>query len=149
MDTTLKRLSDYHFWAMDRLFKYLEALPEVPQTCLKLMQHIVNAESIWLSRIEGEKPVVGVWEERPLADCLILHARSAKLLQAIVERDQDLERVISYVTSTGDPFSNNIHDILIHVLNHASYHRAQIAMALRAHDIEPVNTDYILYVRNL
>lgn len=148
MDTTLKRLLGYHIWAMDRLFIQLEALPAVPQVCLKLIQHIVNAESIWISRIEGEKPVVGVWEERPLADCLKLHQRSIKLLQAILERNQDLECMIAYHTTNGEPFANNIHDILIHVLNHGTYHRAQISKELRANDIDPVNTDYILYVRS-
>jgi uncharacterized damage-inducible protein DinB len=148
MDTTLKRLLGYHSWAMDRLFHHIAALPAVPQACLKLSQHVVNAESIWVSRIKGEKPVIGVWEERPFEDCLKLHQRSMELLKAIIEGDQDLECVIDYVTTNGDPFSNSIHDILIHVLNHATYHRAQIAKELRLNRIDPVNTDYILYVRS-
>lgn len=147
MMTTLKRLSDYHSWAMDCVFLHLETLPVVPPGCLKLVQHLVNAESIWISRIKGEKPNVGVWEERALADCIILHQSSKKLLEAILEDEQDLDRVISYVTTNGDPFLNNIHDILIHILNHGTYHRAQIAKELRLNGIDPISTDYILYVR--
>ena len=148
MDTTLKRLLGYHSWAMDRLFNHMAALPAVPQACLKLIQHVVNAESIWVSRIEGKKTVVGVWEERPFEDCLKLHQRSMELLKEIIEGDHNFESVIDYVTTNGDLFSNSIHDILIHVLNHATYHRAQIAKELRVNNIDPVNTDYILYVRS-
>ena len=148
MGTTLKRLSAYHFWAMDRLFRHMEALPALPPACLKLIQHVVNAESIWTSRIKGEKPVVGVWEEHPLADCQVLHHRSAALLRLIIDSTVELDRVIPYVTTGGEPFENSIHDILIHVFNHGTYHRAQIAKELRTNNIEPVNTDYILYVRN-
>ena len=149
MDTTLKRLTAYHIWAMNRLFSYLEELPFIPPECLKLMQHIVNAESIWISRIAGVKPDVGVWDERPLAEGLEVHEKSIAMLQRITETSPDLARDISYLTTAGDAFINNMQDILIHVLNHGTYHRAQIAKLLRANDIEPINTDYILYVRGL
>ena len=37
--------------------------------------------------------------------------------------------------------------IMIHLVNHSSYHRAQIAMLLRQNGFEPVNTDFITYDR--
>jgi uncharacterized damage-inducible protein DinB len=33
------------------------------------------------------------------------------------------------------------------VVNHASYHRAQVAMLLRQIGLEPINTDFITYDR--
>jgi uncharacterized damage-inducible protein DinB len=38
-------------------------------------------------------------------------------------------------------------DILTHVAMHGTYHRGQIAAALRAADITPPNTDFITFVR--
>lgn len=147
MESTLNRLLKYQIWAMDRLFNQLEALPTVPPTALKLLQHIVNAESIWMSRVAGEKQVVGVWETLPLYDCKSLHLNSVQKLQTVLNNYQDLEQVISYVNTSGDAFSDSMHDIIVHVLNHSTYHRAQIAKEMRMHNIDPINTDYITYVR--
>jgi uncharacterized damage-inducible protein DinB len=147
MESTLNRLLKYQIWAMDRLFNQLEALPTVPPTALKLLQHIVNAESIWMSRVAGEKQVVGVWETLPLHDCRSLHQSSVQKLQTVLNNNQDLEQVISYVNTSGDAFSDPMHDIIVHVLNHSTYHRAQIAKEMRMHNIDPINTDYITYVR--
>ena len=36
---------------------------------------------------------------------------------------------------------------MIHLVNHSSYHRAQIAMLLRQKGMEPINTDFITYDR--
>ena len=148
MENTLERQLKYHSWAMDILFNHLGAQPELPPDCLKLLQHIVNAESIWTSRVFGETPLVGVWEERPLPDCLKLHQESAAKLAALIRNEADLDRAVSYVNSQGKAFTNSVHDIVIHLLNHGTYHRAQIAKGLRTHSLEPVNTDYITYARS-
>jgi uncharacterized damage-inducible protein DinB len=36
---------------------------------------------------------------------------------------------------------------MIHLVNHSTYHRAQIAILLRQQGFEPVNTDFITYDR--
>jgi uncharacterized damage-inducible protein DinB len=36
---------------------------------------------------------------------------------------------------------------MIHLVNHSTYHRAQIATLLRQGGLEPVNTDFITYDR--
>ena len=51
--------------------------------------------------------------------------------------------------SKGETFSNKIKDILFHIINHSTYHRAQIATDLKQNGIEPINTDYIFYKRKL
>jgi uncharacterized damage-inducible protein DinB len=47
----------------------------------------------------------------------------------------------------GDSYTNNVEMIMIHLVNHSSYHRAQIAMLLRQKGLEPINTDFITYDR--
>lgn len=120
METSLDRLFKYHIWAMDGLFNQLEALTTIPPEAMKLMQHVVNAESIWMSRVVGDKQVVGVWEERPLLNCRHLHQRSVRMLQTLLDGNTDLEQEISYVNTSGDAFSNAAQDIIIHVLNHST-----------------------------
>lgn len=149
MDATLQRLQAYNNWATESLLSHLEKLVNIPESSLKMMQHIINAESIWISRIILEKPKVGVWQEHTLQECAKIHQESSGVIKNLLSSDLDLNRDISYVTSLGDPYINNVHDILIHVFNHATYHRAQIAKDLRNNGLEPINTDYILYVRLL
>jgi len=148
METTLHRLLNFHIWAMTRLFDQLDALSSIPPTALKLMQHIVNAESIWMSRVVAEQQVVGVWETLPLSDCRSLHQRSIQKLQTLLETENHhLDQMISYVNTSGDAFTDGVHDIIIHLFNHSTYHRAQIAKELRLNGIDPINTDYITFVR--
>jgi uncharacterized damage-inducible protein DinB len=56
-------------------------------------------------------------------------------------------RAVSYVNSKGEPWTSTAGDILLHVALHSSYHRGQIAMALRDGGEEPPYTDYIHCVR--
>jgi uncharacterized damage-inducible protein DinB len=147
MDATLLRMQAYNNWANKILLSHLMIQPTLPPACLKLMQHIANTQSIWISRILSETPTVGVWEEHNLASCLEIHQESAAIIDNILTSDMDLAKDISYVNTQGNSFTNAVQDILIHVFNHATYHRAQIAKELRANGLEPLNTDYISFVR--
>ena len=59
----------------------------------------------------------------------------------------DLTATMSYTNSKGQTFSNSIRDILFHVINHSTYHRAQIATEFKQNGLEPLVTDYIFYKR--
>jgi uncharacterized damage-inducible protein DinB len=47
----------------------------------------------------------------------------------------------------GEKFANTIKDIVVHVINHSTYHRAQIAQLVKQSGGEPAKTDYIVYQR--
>lgn len=53
----------------------------------------------------------------------------------------------AYANSEGTPFETPLRDILTHVANHGTHHRAQIVLVLREAKIAPPPTDYIFYVR--
>lgn len=77
-----------------------------------------------------------------------MHNEASPLLEQQILLSAELQsEIIEYKNSTGKTFQNSRYDILIHVLNHGTYHRAQIATELRGHGIEPINTDYITYMR--
>ena len=59
----------------------------------------------------------------------------------------DLNEVMNYKTSNGLAFNNSIHDTLLHVINHSTYHRGQIASDFRQNGLEPLVSDYIFYKR--
>jgi uncharacterized damage-inducible protein DinB len=64
-----------------------------------------------------------------------------------VESTDDFDRELSYRNYVNEPYTNNVETIMIHLVNHSSYHRAQIAILLRQKGMEPVNTDFITYDR--
>jgi uncharacterized damage-inducible protein DinB len=66
-----------------------------------------------------------------------------------VNSTDNFNRDLSYNNYVGDPYITNVESIMIHLVNHSSYHRAQIAMLLRQTGFEPINTDFITYDRVL
>jgi uncharacterized damage-inducible protein DinB len=64
-----------------------------------------------------------------------------------VESNDNFNRQMTYKNYVGEDYTNNVEMIMIHLVNHSSYHRAQIAMLLRQQRLEPVNTDFITYDR--
>lgn len=70
-----------------------------------------------------------------------------ELIKLINQEHAALAEIIVYANTKGEAFQTAIHDIMIQVFNHGTYHRAQIACNLRQGGLEPVNTDYITFVR--
>jgi uncharacterized damage-inducible protein DinB len=145
----LEQLWLYNNWANEILFKTFEEYGDrMPASCLRLLSHILNAQSTWLNRITGENQVVGLWDVHDLEGCKKLQAETSQGLRAAIERHaDDLDIKIEYANSQGHVFQNTLFDILFQVFNHATYHRAQIAMDMRINALQPVNTDYINFVR--
>lgn len=118
----------------------------VPEKAVQLFSHVLNAQQIWACRILGINPSVQVWEIHHPATFKAISNKNFELLAQIIDT-QDLAREISYTNSKGDQFVNVVKDILLHVFNHSTYHRAQIASLFKAIDIIPPITDYILLKR--
>lgn len=140
------------------LFSYTHAMNErcidaltlheesVPARAHSLMCHILNAEQIWLDRIADRPPECEPWEAHPAENYAILNNRN-RALSAEALRKDDVERMVSYANSVGQVFNNTVGDILFHIINHSTYHRAQIATLLRSAEVRPPSTDYIVYKR--
>lgn len=62
--------------------------------------------------------------------------------------DADLARAIEYRLMSGKAFRSTFDDMFRHVVNHATYHRGQLATLLRQVGHKAPATDYILYRRD-
>ena len=149
--TTLEKLAAYNLWANESLVNCLEKTGDsLPSTTLHLLSHICNAQLIWLNRIKNTPSSYGVFEDHSLSECReMLYSSSDQLLELAAMPTIGLSQLISYTNTQGEAFETTVEDILIHVFNHGTYHRAQVARDLRLNGIAPVNTDYITYVRAL
>ena len=60
---------------------------------------------------------------------------------------ETMEEIIHYESIEGKKFENTLHDIILHVINHSTHHRAQVSMLIRDAGVAPPPTDYIVYHR--
>lgn len=148
MKEEFKELFEYNYHSNEKLIQLISKnLHNVSEKTFKLLNHIINAQQIWNARIKNEKEV-DVWQLNEWNLILNMNNQNhSKTLHIISEIN--IELVIEYTNSKGIKFSNKIKDILFHVINHSTYHRAQIATDLKNCGIEPLNSDYIFYRRNL
>lgn len=144
----LQQFCKYNNWANSLL---LDALMEnsgsVPESCISLFSHIVNAQTVWLCRINGNTPNVLVWQTNDLNTCKLMLQESANTLEKMEYTETTLSPIIKYTTSNGQYYETSVADILLHVFNHGTYHRAQIAKEMKQYNLQPVVTDYIQFVR--
>jgi uncharacterized damage-inducible protein DinB len=150
MWSTLKKYAEYNIWANNRLLNHLNQLPgEAPANALRLFSHVLNAQAIWIARMTDTVCPVKVWQEHTLEQLRALHEQTSnQLYDLLKEADiKEFNREITYTNSQGLAYTNRVCDIFTHVFNHCTYHRAQVATALRQAGFEPINTDYITYVR--
>lgn len=146
---TLNKLWQYNNWANQAVIHLFEKhTTEMPANCLHLFSHIVNTQAAWLSRMNGTIQKFGAWDDHTIETCKEMHEQDSGRLQLEANKQPDLlAEIITYKNSTGTTYQNSRHDILIHVFNHGTYHRAQIAAEMRKNGLEPFNTDYINFVR--
>lgn len=142
---------EYETWANNEIAVCFTEIEDVPGKAVSLMSHIINAQTIWLSRMQNDSNDVKVWEEYgkdDLTDKLKISSENlAGFLKSLSEND--LNKVISYANSKGEKFETVLSDILIHMSHHSAYHRGQIVTLLKPHLAELPYTDYIHYTRNI
>lgn len=153
MTDHIQRLFRHMFWADDRLITLLNDVDvdaDAGREIRRLFAHLIAAETIWLLRATGgDASSVPVWPDWSIGEATEVARETrdgyARLVDGVTE--DELGGVVEYRNSKGTAFHTELGDILLHVAMHGSYHRGQIAAAVRRGGGEPVNTDFIMYVR--
>ncbi|TDB62385.1 DinB family protein [Arundinibacter roseus] len=148
MSDFLSPLFTYNQEMNDRIILQLttHTWPE-PEPLHRLMSHILTAHHIWNQRLAGNIPRYGVWESVPVGTWQSLHQENTEESVRLLQEFSG-SQFITYTNSRGEAFSNSVQDILFHVINHSTYHRAQIATEVRRQGGNPLATDYIFYKRS-
>lgn len=98
-------------------------------------RHIYGAERNWYERVQA--PGSGAFPRATgLSDINELHDAGERLAEARAAwlgalTRHDLERSHTYTLSTGATYTSRLDDILLHVCNHGTHHRAQTINMLR------------------
>ncbi len=118
----------------------------------RVLVHQMSAEWTWRSRLqEGVSPTApldpadlptpdairGRWQTEETA----MRGWLAGL------RDEDLSRTVHYKTLSGQPWSGTLGPLLLHVVNHGTQHRSEVAAMLTELGHAPGDLDLLLYLR--
>jgi len=146
MSESIRRLMAHMEWADQQARTALRT--SSPEAALKWYAHILAAERVWYLRINGQDWTrQRVWPTLSLEECESLAAENAAQFKALALTEDALARVITYTNTQGQTFTNEVRDILLHIVLHGVHHRGQIAAALRANDTAPPVLDYIRFIR--
>jgi len=140
----------YNRWANRRLLDTMQAAETTPERALELFSHVLRTQDHWYGRVQDtEAATLDFWKTESLAACAERLEGSTRRWEAVLDgrATEDLDQMIAYTNSKGTPYQTSLRDILTHVVNHGTHHRAQIALVLRNADIAPPATDYIFFVR--
>ncbi len=112
--------------------------------------HILAAEQIWLERWQ-----VAPWRSFPTdslgmdvddIEAQLRQISQARLQMVKSEKAAGWQRIVNYKDGKGNPYSNPLDILLLHVFNHGVYHRAQALSYLKSFGKTlPIGIDYVLY----
>lgn len=146
MKEKLIDLFEYTYHSNKEMIKIIsENISKIDDKTIGLINHTLNAQQIWNSRIEGEK-TFEVWQINSFENLEEINHENFLRSIRIIE-NSDFEQKIEYQNSKGNKFENSIFEMLFHTINHSTYHRGQINSLLKQNGIEPLLTDYIFYKR--
>lgn len=150
MKEFLIHLFKYNDWATRETLYSIEKAGKSAKS-LELASHIIAAQYLWLYRATKQNIFVAPWENYSLEECVekttIVTAKWINYLESL--KEDELNNIIEYRNSKGDIYKNSIKDIVMQVINHSTYHRAQIAFLIRQDGNKPALTDYIVYQRSI
>lgn len=115
------------------------------------MAHILGAQQVWLSRCKQDNATgLAVWPDWEAVQLKYIleenHAAWLDFVNSLI--NDDFDRDISYTTTKGIPYTDKLINILTHVINHGTHHRAQIGQQLKQAGLAQLpSTDYIFYMR--
>ncbi len=148
MKAYFERLFEYNRWAYQQIEEHITKYGFEHLEVFKLLSHCHNAERIWLNRILGRDEKIEVWGVHAFDELFSLLKESNMQWQSFVSNETDFDRAITYGNSKGDAFQTKLSDIVAHVANHGTHHRAQVSALLRQSGSIPPGTDLIFFTRD-
>ncbi len=157
----LQLLYDYNYWARDRILAATNGLSHEQLTVeatvsfgslFGALLHTLNAEWIWRVRTqEGRSPQVMELEQQidsldAMQQAWLGEEKQMNEFLGELE-DDDLDRIIHYQNMSGHAHESTLWHILVHVVNHGTQHRAEVALKLTELGRSPGNLDLIIYLR--
>lgn len=152
----LNELFDYNYWARDRQLKVCAGLTEEQflrplgnsfPSVRDTLTHLVAVEWLWLERWRGRAPrTLLAPEEFPTLAALserwqTVEREMREYMAGLSE--EALERPVTCVSTRGQTWSYTLWRMMLHLLQHQSYHRGQVTALLRQLGVQPPKVDFL------
>lgn len=163
MKELLQHYAAYNLWANQKLLHTIALLPEDQQSkyilssfegLIPTLKHMWDAEYMWWQRLKLSDNVARAAAGQVhnfvlISDGLLYQGKvwqqwieGATLLQ--------LEHVFAYRNIKGDELKQPVYRMLLHLFNHATYHRGQLVTMLRQLGVTNIPaTDFALWSTSL
>ncbi len=152
-----RRLQVYETEANRRALDSLLTVPDEQRSsrgyarAVQLLPHVHLARRVWLARLVPRPyEMPADWFPSWSLDETRAYAADADrdwsvYLTALT--DATLAREVRYTSSEGQSFASLVEDVLIHVYNHSTYHRGQVARLVSECGGKRAVTDFIALTR--
>ncbi len=162
MENTIHTLVRYNTWANKRMALRLSNLSNLIldfnlhssfPTIRKTVLHIWDAETIWLHRLQGQSLTNFPSKNFPSDVDPTPFVETSEAFEELVTAwtDVDLDEVCAYTNIAGTAFQNTRREIVMHCMNHSTFHRGQLVTMMRTAGVESgfESTDLITYFREI
>lgn len=155
----IAKLFAYNRWANGKTLDAVAALTEEEFTrpiggsfgsVQGTLAHLSGADWVWLERWHGRSPrALPPSENAPALDVLRekwteVQGRQKSFVEGLTP--EKLGQTLTYVNFQGQTWTYPLGEALIHLVNHGTYHRGQVATLLRQLGKSAVSTDYLRYI---
>jgi len=158
----IRLLTRYSAWANSLLYLSVGELPEDELTkprqtvfgnLIRILNHVYSMDLVWQAHLEGRAH--GFTTRTPdvqisFADLRMAQAAIDSWYIRYAEEMSDRlgEEIVEFTFIGGGEGSMTRGDILLHVVNHTTYHRGHIAAMMHQIPARPPTTDLPVFLRN-
>jgi uncharacterized damage-inducible protein DinB len=157
----LHRLASYNLWANKKICKFIldagdsiadETIKSSFHSIRKTLYHTWDAQVIWSKRLHGDP--ANTWPSHnftgSLSEAASLFIESSEDYVRFTEKmnDSAAESIITYKALDGTAYVSSVEEIIMHVMNHGTFHRGQLISMLRIAGADQLgSTDMIRFFR--
>ena len=159
MKEILLQYAQYNYWANKKIADVIITLPteETDGTVVSsfnslrlTLHHMLTTEEAWYQRIRLSEQIILASETAAVDEILQSLLEQSKTFVAFVEKSSEtsLKHVFWYRNFKKEQFKQPVHEVLLHLFNHQSYHGGQLVTILNQLGVKPIPaTDYIVWSR--
>jgi uncharacterized damage-inducible protein DinB len=147
----------YSAWAAERILEctgelatdeWTRDFQTADRSVLGTLSHIYAADRIWLERMKQE-PFSGFRRDLNIEELRTERpaVQDGWREWAIALTDESAAAPLHYCDLAGNPYTQPVWQLVLHVVNHATHHRGQAAGFLRAMGHKPPKLDLVYFYR--
>jgi uncharacterized damage-inducible protein DinB len=154
-------LSRYAAWANDRLYESLADLPGHELTkphpivfgsILRTLNHVYVMDRVWRAHLQGTRHGFTTRNPEECPSFAELRAAQRNMDQWYIQYSDDMQEsgcaeIVNFSFIGGGDGSMSRGDIVLHVVNHTTYHRGHIGSMIYQVPAEPPTTDLPVFLR--